>query len=135
MIAEAGAEWPTMLQSAVLSANSNRKRATGFSSFYLMFGREFNHLPLLRYLNSNYTTTMSVDEKDADQLVEDSNSWTVELEQSRAKDRDNARCNIHFEQAKQKRLYNLKVETKRLLKFLLPKTKLIINVCLDKKWR
>ena len=95
MIAEAGAEWPTMLQSAVLSANSNRKRATGFSSFYLMFGREFNHLPLLRYLNSNYTTTMSVDEKDADQLVEDSNSWTVELEQSRAKDRDNARCNNH----------------------------------------
>ena len=125
MIAEAGAEWPTMLQSAVLSANSNRKRATGFTSFYLMFGREFSHLPLLRYLNSNDTTTTSVYEKDADQLVEDSSSWTVELEQSRAKDRDNARCNIHFEQAKQKRLYNLKVETKLI----------IFNACLDKKWR
>ena len=106
-ISEADTEWPKSLQPAVLSANSHKERSTGYSPFYLMFRCE--NLPLLRYMNSKVDS----DEEGIDESEEIS-SWNVELEQNRAIDRDNARSNIQIEQAKQKRSYDLKVETKRL---------------------
>ena len=85
MISEAYTEWLKSLQPAVLSANSYKKRSTGYRPFYLMFGREIHHLPLLRYMNSKVDS----DEEGCDES-EESSSWNVELEQNGAIDRDNA---------------------------------------------
>ena len=79
MISEADIEWPESLQPVVLSANSHKKRSTGYSQFYLMFGREIDHLPLLRYINSKVDS----DEEGIDESGE-SSSWNAELEQNRA---------------------------------------------------
>ena len=92
MISEADTEWPKSLQPAVLSANSHKKRSTGYSPFYLMFGREIDHLPLLRYMNSKVDS----DEEVIDES-EESSSWNAELEQNTAINRDNARSNIQIE--------------------------------------
>ena len=56
-----------------------QKRSTGYSPFYLMFGREIDHLPLLRYINSKVDS----DEEGIDESGE-SSSWNAELEQNRA---------------------------------------------------
>ena len=45
------------------------------------------------------------------------NFWTIELEQQRCLERDNARTNIKIEQTKQNRSYVMKVEINRFLFF------------------
>ena len=116
MISENDSEWPQKLQLAVLSANSHRKRSTGYSAFQLMYGRDFDHLPLIRLLSNNYPPEETMVEEEAYEPGED-NFWTIELEQQRCLERDNARTNIKIEQTKQKRSYDMKVEINRFLFF------------------
>ena len=116
MISENDSEWPQKLQLAVLSANSNRKRSTGYSAFQLMYDRDFEHLQLIRLLSGNYPPEETVVEEEPYEM-EDANFWTIELEQQRGLERDNARTNIKIEQAKQKRSYDMKVEINRFLFF------------------
>ena len=60
-------EWPSKLQPACLSANIHKKRATKYSPFQLMFGRVFDHLPLLRRLNLD--TDEDIDDILSDEMV------------------------------------------------------------------
>ena len=50
-VSDVDTEWPSKLQPACLPANIHRKRATNYSPFQLMFGREFDLLPPIRLLN------------------------------------------------------------------------------------
>ena len=45
-------EWTEKLQPAVLAANTQTKRSTGYTPFYLMFGREFGSSELLNIVTS-----------------------------------------------------------------------------------
>ena len=47
MVIETGVEWPNKLQAAVLAANTSWERATKFTPFFLMYGREANCAHLL----------------------------------------------------------------------------------------
>ena len=106
-------EWPCKLQPACLSANIYRKRATKYSPFELMFGRHFDHLPLLRRLNLDVTEQPNEDVDDIhDELTVDTEcttDWSSDLEHTRNMQRKDARCNIIIELTKQKKSYDKKV--------------------------
>ena len=42
MLCSGDKEWTEKLQPAALAANTQTKRSTGYTPFYLMFGREFD---------------------------------------------------------------------------------------------
>ena len=65
---ETGAEWPSKEQTAVLAANTCWKRATGYSPFYLMYGREANCAHLLEH--TNLAMLSDVDSSDNEVLDE-----------------------------------------------------------------
>ena len=54
---EKDSEWPDKLQSAVFSINTQFKRATGFTAFRFMFGRECNPFPLLNLISGAHDDT------------------------------------------------------------------------------
>ena len=83
-----------------------------------MFGRDFDHLPLLHRLN------LPVDEQQSDEQVDDDRDgltvdtespcetdWPSDLKHSRDTQREDAKCNIIIEQTKQKKSYDKKVRT------------------------
>ena len=50
MVLEAGVEWPSGLQAAVLAANTCWKRSTKFTPFFFMYGRGANSAYMLEHL-------------------------------------------------------------------------------------
>ena len=111
MMADNDAGWPSKLQAAVLSANIHRKLSTDYSPFQLMFGRNFDHLPLLRLLKLDTLSSANLSEDETSS--ENDSCWIVDLEQQRVVERANARTNIKIKQGKQKRSYDLKVDSTR----------------------
>ena len=87
-----------------------------------MFGREFDHLPLLRRLNLATDVQSDSDEEVdcTDDKMEDvlamdneiyTTDWPSNLEHARTIEREDAQCNIGIEQTKQKKSYDKKVQT------------------------
>ena len=52
MMCSGDKEWTDKLQPAALAANTQNKRSTGYTPFYLMFGREFDSSKLLNIVTS-----------------------------------------------------------------------------------
>ena len=52
MMCSGDKEWTEKLQPAVLAANTQTKRSTGYTPIYLMFGREFDSSKLLNIVTS-----------------------------------------------------------------------------------
>ena len=88
-----------------------------------MFGRDFDHLSLLRSLN--LPTKEQPEEEEVDdpeeeevsyidngetELTEDTTHWQSDLEHLRNLQRDDAKANITIEQGKQKTSYDQKVK-------------------------
>ena len=77
-----------------------------------MFGRHFDHLPLLRRLIPDVTEQPNEDVDDIhDELTVDTEcttDWPSDLEHTRNMQREDARSNIIIEQTKQKKLYMTK---------------------------
>ena len=109
-------EWPNKLQPACLSVNIHKKRATKYSPFQLMFGRDFDHLPLLRRLNIHSDEQSDNDDDDISDENEEivnnlsvdteicTTDWFLDLEHTRNIQREDAKCNIVIEQTKQKKI-------------------------------
>ena len=111
MVLEAGVEWPSKLQAAVLAANTCWKRSTNFTPFFFMYGREGNSAHLLEHL------PFSDDGDDDPQICSDSgnqdNDWIAPLMDNRAESITQAYDNIQFEQVKQKCVFDKKVKKNR----------------------
>ena len=111
MVLEAGVEWPSKLQAAVLAANTCWKRSTNFTPSFLMYGREANSAHLLELL------PFSDDRDDDPQICSDSgnrdNDWIAPLMDNRAESIIQAHDNIQFEQVKQKCVFDKKVKKNR----------------------
>ena len=54
MMIESGSEWPTLLKPALLAANTCWKRSTGYTPFYLMYGRNANSAHLFKVRNMEF---------------------------------------------------------------------------------
>ena len=52
MMCNGDKEWTDKLQPAVLAANTQSKRSTGYTPFYLMFGRDFDSSKLFNLFTS-----------------------------------------------------------------------------------
>ena len=52
MMCSGDKEWTEKLQPAALAANTQSKRSTGYTPFYLIFGREFDSSKLLNIVTS-----------------------------------------------------------------------------------
>ena len=111
MVLEAGVEWPSKLQAAVLAANTCWKKSTKFTPFFLMYGREANSAHLLEHL------PFSDDEDDDSPICPDlgnqENDWINPLMETRAESKIQALDNIQFEQVKQKCVFDNKVKKNR----------------------
>ncbi|KAI6648162.1 hypothetical protein LOD99_11971 [Oopsacas minuta] len=100
--------WPSKLQLACLSANIHRKRATGNSPFQLLFGRELNHLPLIRRLNVYNQILMKKlivqDDQIEVALAMDNEiyttDWQSNLEHTRTIEGEDTKCIIGIELTK-----------------------------------
>ena len=119
MRADSEGEWPSKLQSAVFAANTKVKKATGFTPFKLMFGRDTQSENLLNMTKSdsddiNIWEDTSVDEyqNQSEQVVTfdkmsegETQEWNCEnIERQKSADLDLAKKNIEKEQLRQKRI-------------------------------
>ena len=84
-----------------------------------MFGREFDHLPLIRLLNfDEEKAEEESDEEDREQDIvgeDTSTDWKLNLDHIRQRQRDDTLSNIKAEQIKQKKLYDNKVQANRFV--------------------
>ena len=127
-------EWTDKLQPAVLAANTQSKRSTGYTPFYLMFGRDFDSSKLLNLITSPNNpafkpqptietktelshpnlTPMDIDEiTDPYELPNNDNEWVETIAATRKTDKKNAKQNIKKEQKVQKKTYDRKVKRNR----------------------
>ena len=60
MRSSADKEWTEKLQPAALAANTQVKRSTGHTAFYLMFGRDYDSSNLLNLITSTSTSKPSL---------------------------------------------------------------------------
>ena len=60
MRSSADKEWTEKLQPAALAANTQVKRSTGHTAFYLMFGRDYDSSDLLNLKTSTSTSKPSM---------------------------------------------------------------------------
>ena len=130
--------WPEQLQPAVLASNTTLKVATGFTPFYLMFGRESDVDNLLKlakhskYIETNCDTDTqeaetSIDtttqdgansreqtaQEDPYKLVSDPNEWVYDHKNERRDTVEIAKKRIEKEQFRQKSIYDKKVKMNR----------------------
>ena len=84
-----------------------------------MFGREFDHLPLIRLLDfdeEKVEEESDDEDRELDILEKDtSTDWKLDLDHIRQQQRDDALANIKAEQTKQKKLYDKKVQANRFV--------------------
>ena len=104
MRSNADTEWTSKLQPAVLSANTQKKRSTGYTPFYLMFGRDYDSSNLLNLITSSSnnddrsepnedgctsdpgspqldTISMTIDEADPYELLNNDDEWMQEIDE------------------------------------------------------
>ena len=106
MRSSADKEWTEKLQPAALAANTQVKRSTGHTAFYLMFGRNYDSSNLLNLITSTSTSKPSLNpleniedasdpeisqnttkETDPYQLPRDENEWIKVMDENRTTDR------------------------------------------------
>ena len=108
---------------AVLSANTQKKRSTRYTPFYLMFGRDYDSSNLLNLITSSSnnndrsepneygctsdpgspqldTIPMTIDEADPYELPNNDDEWMQEIDETHDTDRMFAIDNIKNEQIK-----------------------------------
>ena len=136
MRSNADTEWTAKLQPAVLSANTQKKRSTGYTPFYLMFGRDYDSSNLLNLITSSSNNDdrsepnedgctsdpgcpqrdaipMAIDEADPYELPNNDDEWMQEIDETRDTDRMFAIDNIKKEQKIQKRNFDRKLKRNR----------------------
>ena len=114
-------EWPNKLHEACLAANTHFKRALKTTPFKLMFGRDFNPAYLFRAnniefeeepTNDDISIESDTNESNYDPLV-NSNEWIDDIDSCRSADYQLARSNIRQDQARQKLIFDAKVQRNR----------------------
>ena len=134
MMCSGDKEWTEKLQPAALAANTQSKRSTGYTPFYLMFGREFDSSKLLNIVTSPTnpslnsqpiiesdtelsppnSTPMDIDGiADPYEIPNKDNEWEETVAVSRKTDITIAMKNIKKEQNIQKTTYDRKVKRNR----------------------
>ena len=134
MMCSGDKEWTEKLQPAALAANTQSKRSTGYTPFYLMFGREFDSSKLLNIVTSPTnpslnakpiiesdtelsppnSTPMDIDDlADPYEIPNKDNEWEETVAVSRKTDITIAMKNIKKEQNIQKTTYDRKVKRNR----------------------
>ena len=123
-------EWTAKLQPAVLAANTQRKRSTGFTPFYLMFGRDYDSSNLLNLVTSSKANaespstcdpespsaesiSIAPDEDDIYEPPQTDDDWVKEMKENRDSDRTLAIHSISKEQKVQKTIFDRKLKRKR----------------------
>ena len=133
-------DWTDQLQPAVLAANTMLKLSTGFTPFYLMFGRKCdidNLLKLAKYRDvtgakipetltqpsDSSKLTITIEEKSGTQqdtttedpfsFVSDPDEWIQDQINERKENLLLAKTHIQKEQTRQKIIYDKKVKSNR----------------------
>ena len=135
MRSSADKEWTEKLQPAALAANTQVKRSTRHTEFYLMFGRDYDSSNLLNLVTSTSTSKPSLNpleniedasypeisqnttkETDPYQLPRDENEWIKVIDENRTTDWKLSIVSIKEEQKTQKRIFDRKVKRNRLVR-------------------
>ena len=128
----ADVEWTEKLQPAVLAANTQVKRSTGHTPFYLMFGRDSDSSNLLNLITSTSKSSPTPEDNIEDasdleiphiateavdpfEVPNDDNEWMKVIDETRMIDRNFAIASIKEEQKTQKRIFDRKVKRNRLV--------------------
>ena len=120
-------EWTEKLQPAVLAANTQTKKSTSYTPFYLMFGRNFDSSNLLNLITSpndpgmNSQMLTEIDTSDEEipecdpknDLPKNADEWIDSISSTRKNDKMTAILNIKKNQKVQKKTYDLKVKRNR----------------------
>ena len=80
MMCSGDKEWVDKLQPAVLAANTQTKRSTGYTPFYLMFGREFDSSNLLNLVTSSNSPSLT-NTIDSDTELSPPNSTPMDIDE------------------------------------------------------
>ena len=128
----ADVEWTEKLQPAVLAGNTQVKRSTGHTPFYLMFGRDYDSSNLLNLITSTSKSSptpedniedasdleiphIATEAADPFEVPNDDNEWMTVIDETRMIDRNFAIASIKEEQKTQKRIFDRKVKRNRLV--------------------
>ena len=152
MMCSGDKEWVDKLQPAVLAANTQTKRSTGYTPFYLMFGREFDSSKLLNLVTSSNSpcltntidsdtelsppnsTPMDIDEiADPYEMPNENNDWAEIKAVSRKSDIATAIGNIKKEQKVQKTTYDRKVKRNRYVDEIIVQIVIVILKCISSR--
>ena len=121
-------EWTEKLQPAVLAANTQTKKSTSYTPFYLMFGRNFDSSSLLNFINSpndpgmnsQMLTELDTSDEEIPECVDDpydlpknADEWIDSISSTRKNNKITAILNIKKNQKVQKKTYDLKVKRNR----------------------
>ena len=119
---ESGSEWPQKLQPALLAANTCWKRSTGYTPFYLMYGRNANAVHLFKYHGLDFHNDSQAENDSLDTMIVDttphgspngSAECLESIDEERVKSREQAQNNILLEQLSQKGIFDKKVTKNR----------------------
>ena len=117
-------EWTEKLQPAVLAANTQTKKSTSYTPFYLMFGRNFDSSNLLNLItspndpgmNSQMLTELDTSDEEIPECVDDpydlpknADEWIDSISSTRKNDKMTAILNIKKNQKVQKKTYDPKL--------------------------
>ena len=120
-------EWTDKLQPAVLAANTQTKKSTSYTPFYLMFGRNFDSSNLLNLItsptdpgmNSHILTEFETSDEelpesnDPYEVPKNEDEWIESITSTRKNDKMTAIQNIKKNQKVQKITYDRKVKRNR----------------------
>ena len=118
-------EWTEKLQPSVLAANTQTKKSTSYTPFYLMFGRNFDSSNLLNLItspndpgmNSQLLTELDTSDEEIPECVDDpydlsknADEWIDSISSTHKNDKMTAIQNIKKNQKVQKKTYGLKIK-------------------------
>ena len=121
-------EWTEKLQPAVIAANTQTKKSTSYTPFYLMFGRNFDSSNLLNLItspndpgiNSQMLTELESSDEELPECVDDpydlpknDDEWIDTISSTRKNDKMTAIQNIKKNHKVQKKTYDSKVKRNR----------------------
>ena len=121
-------EWTEKLQPAVIAANTQTKKSTSYTPFYLVFGRNFDSSNLLNLItspndpgiNSQMLTELESSDEELPECVDhqcdlpkNDDEWIDTISSTRKNDKMTAIQNIKKNQKVQKKTYDSKVNRNR----------------------